>query len=64
MTRARIGGSLDYSRLAQLHRPTDADALRREARALAALGLSPLDIGQALTLAPAAVVDLLREDAA
>ena len=58
--RATIGGVLDYRVLAELHRPRDATALSREARELAAQGLTERDIGQALGLDPAAVRRLLQ----
>jgi hypothetical protein len=54
-----IGGTLDYSVLAKLHRPTDPETLGREARALAAIGFTPRDIADAPDLAPAAVSALL-----
>ena len=55
-----IGEQLDYSTLAKLHRPDDAETLSREARALAAIGFKPRDIADALNLAPAAVAFLLN----
>jgi len=65
MTRRSVGGPLDLSALALLsqpetrHRPDNLDVLAREARRLAAEGLTPRDIAAALRLAPAAVEALL-----
>jgi hypothetical protein len=62
---SRIGGRLDLSALAlltqpeQLHRPSDADTLRREAERLLALGLSIPDAAQAIGLQPRALAALL-----
>lgn len=55
-----IGGQLDYSALANLHRPDDPETLSREAHSLAALGFKSRDIADALNLAPAAVAFLLN----
>lgn len=49
---------LDRDRVA--HRPTERAQLAREARRLAAQGLTARDIGAALALSEAAVRDLLR----
>lgn len=62
MTRRTIGGPLDMSALAMLHRPKDNGALAREARRLAADGLTYRDIAAAMRLAPAAVGELLASD--
>lgn len=59
-----IGGKLDYARLAQMHRPTDTDALAREARRLTGDGLSVRDVAMALNVSAQAVEALLRERAA
>jgi hypothetical protein len=55
-----IGGILDYRALAELHRPTDEEAVAREARRLRQNGLTERDIGQALQLDPTAVRQLLQ----
>lgn len=59
MNRGSIGGTLDYRALAVLHRPQDPEQLGREARRLAASGLTPNDIGSALGIGPAAVRELV-----
>jgi len=59
MKHQSIGGPLDYRLLAQLHRPSDFGSLAREAKTLAARGLSEQDIGQCLRLGRAAVRELL-----
>lgn len=56
----RIGGTLDYSKLAQRHRPTDQAGLAAAARDMAARGLTERDIGQALQLDATAVRALLQ----
>lgn len=50
---------LDSDRMA--HRPTERDQLAREARRLAAQGLTARDVAAALRLSDAAVVALLKE---
>jgi hypothetical protein len=60
MTRS-IGGVVDYARLAELNRPTDENALRREVLVLSGRGLTEQDIGRALKLDPTAVRRLLIE---
>ena len=59
MRRHGIGGALDYTRLANLHRPTDPAALAREVRRLANTGLTPRDVAVMLGLAPSVVADML-----
>jgi DNA-binding transcriptional regulator LsrR (DeoR family) len=64
MTRA-IPGVLDTAALAALsgreqHKPTDANAIAREARRLHAQGLTHRDIAEALGLSELAVATLLR----
>lgn len=54
-----IGGRLDYARLAQLHRPTDAPSMRSAVLDLDAQGLTPADIAAALRLSIPAVSALL-----
>lgn len=49
MRSSRIGGTVDYRALAQLHRPDDA-GLRLEVVRLAREGLEPADIAMALRL--------------
>lgn len=63
MTRKNIGGQLDYRLLARLYRPDDPQTLRREARALLAIGLSVTDAAQGLDLSPAALARLLASQA-
>ena len=64
MSRHHIG-TLDMQAMAaltqaeQLHRPTDAETLRREAENLIALGLSIPDAAEAIGLTPPALADLL-----
>jgi hypothetical protein len=64
----RIGGTLNLQALAALanpetaHRPTSPELLAREARSLAAQGLTHRDIAAALRLAPAAIGALLVAD--
>jgi hypothetical protein len=43
-----------------LYRPTDRESLQREARQLAAIGLKPRDIAEALRLGITATESLLR----
>ena len=62
----RIGGALGLESLAALtgrdqHRPLDRDAMRIAVAELAARGLTPRDIAQALSLSEAAVRQLLTE---
>lgn len=59
MNRSRIGGALDYRKLAELHKPTDSDVLRAAAVELRGRGLTEHDIGRALNLNPDAVRRLL-----
>lgn len=54
---------LDYAVLAQQHRPSDQSQLAREARQLAARGLTEGDIGSALKLDVAEVRRLLAASA-
>jgi hypothetical protein len=63
MTRHHIGGSMDLCALATLHRPDDADSLRREAQHLLDRGLTCDDIGVCLGLTRHAVRQLLAEPA-
>lgn len=44
----RIGGALDYAKLAQHHRPADPAALAGEIRRQASQGLKPRDIASAI----------------
>ena len=55
-----LGPDRDADRMA--HRPTERDQLAREARRLAARGLTPRDVATALRLSDAAVVALLEVD--
>ena len=57
--RSAIGGTLDYAKLAQLHRPREEAAMARAVRELAARGLTERDIGQHLGLEAKAVRRLL-----
>ena len=54
-----LGPDRDADRMA--HRPTERDQLAREARRLAAQGLTARDVAAALRLSDAAVRDLLGE---
>lgn len=54
-----IPGAMDYSRLAQLHRPTDPAKVRDEVRRLSTTGLTAVDIATALRLDLAAVREML-----
>lgn len=56
----RIGGQLDYARLAQQHRPTDPASMRAAALELRRSGLTVADISTALQLGEAAVRALLQ----
>lgn len=60
MRGGNIGGIMDYSRLAQMNRPSDPVALRDEVRRLNATGLTAVDISVALRLDPSAVREMLR----
>ena len=53
--------AVDYTHRAQQHRPTDVEAMRAAAVELRQRGLTAQDIGQALGLAPHAVIVLLDE---
>lgn len=64
MNRQRIGGRLDYSLLAQLHRPRDLSALAAAARELQAQGLSVRDVAEALGVTPQAAAHLVQPEAA
>jgi hypothetical protein len=55
-----LGPDRDADRMA--HRPTERDQLAREARRLAAQGLTARDVAAALRLSDAAVVALLEVD--
>ena len=55
--------ALDYARLAELNRPTDEEALRREVLLMFSRGLTEHDIGIALKLDASAVRQLLIEGA-
>jgi hypothetical protein len=55
-----LGPDRDADRMA--HRPTERDQLAREARRLAAQGLTARDVAAALRLSDAAVVELLEVD--
>jgi hypothetical protein len=55
----RIGGTLDYSKLAMQHRPTDPERLAAEVRRLAEQGLTATDISSALRVDLAAVRTML-----
>ncbi len=59
-----IGGDLDYSRLAEINKPNDESALRREVLVLSGRGLTERDIGLALRLDPSAVRRYLIEGTA
>lgn len=48
-----------YHQAAQRHRPTDGDALAREARRLASTGLTPSDVATALRLPLAWVTEVI-----
>lgn len=61
MSTRTIGGTIDYSALADLHRPTDPDLQRVAVHELAARGLTVLDISNALRLDPALVEHLLQQ---
>ena len=64
MKRIGIGGALDYAALTggrDRHRPLDRAAMRIAVAELAARGLTPRDIAQALSLSEAAVRQLLTE---
>lgn len=61
MTRTRIGGRTNYQQLAEFFRPHDPALLAREARALAAQGLHPRDVGAALGVSEAAARELLQQ---
>jgi hypothetical protein len=54
-----IGGTLDYRRLADRHRPADEAGFAAAVRQLAAQGLRERDIAQHLKLDPGAVRRLL-----
>jgi DNA-binding NarL/FixJ family response regulator len=56
-----IPGTLDYARLAQIHRPNDDELLRREVLVLAGRGLTERDIGEALRIDATTVRRLLIE---
>jgi hypothetical protein len=45
-----LNNALEYDRLAQAHRPTDVESLRREIRRLNQQGLRVRDIADALRL--------------
>lgn len=62
MKGATIGGTLDYARLADLHRPQHAHDIAPAARQLAAQGLHPRDIAQALRLTVHGVIQLLDHE--
>jgi hypothetical protein len=62
MTRPTVGGSIDYRRLAELHRPTDEQAIACEIRRLHQQGLTERDIGAALQVNPEAVRKALLAD--
>lgn len=69
MTRQNVPGRLDAAGLATLagdprlrHRPDDPVVIRREAVALLRLGLSLVDVAQALRMPPAELSGLLAED--
>lgn len=57
----RIGGDLDYAKLAQHHRPADPAALTGEIRRQAAQGLKPRDIASAIGAHIAIVLRELRQ---
>lgn len=46
----RIGGALDYARLARLHKPADPAALAAEIQRQHAQGLKPRDIASHLAV--------------
>ena len=52
--------AVDYTRLAERHRPTDEATLRSAVAELAHRGLTERDIGQALRLDPNAVRRLIE----
>jgi DNA-binding CsgD family transcriptional regulator len=51
--------AIDYTRRAEQHRPTDLNALAREAQRLLRQGLTERDVGAALHLDPSSVRSLL-----
>lgn len=63
MSTRSIGGTLDLEALRMLHRPADPRLLAAEARRLAATGLRPRDIAQALRLPMSEVLSALQAPA-
>lgn len=61
MKHSRIGGTVDYARLAQLHQPTDRAALAREVSRMVSTGLTPRDVAQALRMSVADIMTMLGE---
>lgn len=59
-----IGADMTQALGRDVHRPLDRDAMRVAVYELAARGLTPADISQALSLSIGAVRDLLGERAA
>lgn len=65
-SRRTIGGVLDRGAMDALygrdrHRPTDRETMRAAVHELSGRGLTPSDIGQALSLSLGAVLDLLGQ---
>jgi hypothetical protein len=61
---SRIGGTIDYAALAQMHRPADPQAMVAEIRRLHGTGLTPRDISVALHIALAQVLESIGEPSA
>jgi len=57
--RNHIGGHLDYSVLAQRHRPADLQQITKEIHRLHTDGLTPRDIAMAMRLDHAEVINIL-----
>ena len=58
---SRIGGMVDYQRLADLHRPSNSAQIAMEIRRLKADGLKPRDFAVALRIDVAAVLQVIEE---